>query len=255
MIYISQLLETPRLIKILEEYAIGLEVISFSIGYVLDDLETSIKHYQKAFLELPLGTPLTFHGPFLDLLPGSCDAKVQALVKERFEAAYEAALSFGVNQMIFHTGYMPNTYPDQYWLQNVIDFWRAFLKDKPDDFTVYIENVLDLDWKLMQRLIDEINHPSLKICLDVGHVHAYSPYPIEEWIEALGERIGYVHLHNNDKSRDAHGGLLEGTIPMKMILKLLKEKAPHAHWSLEVSDEQALRASLDWLVHNKLMSK
>ena len=148
---------------------------------------------------------------------------------------------------------MPNTYIDQYWLENVISFWRTFLEDKLENCTFYIENVLDLDWRLMNQLIDEINHPHFKVCLDVGHVHAYSKYKVEEWIEGLGERIGYVHLHNNDSSRDAHGGLFEGTIPMETILKVLKEKAPHAHWSLEISDEDALRDSLEWLVANKFI--
>ncbi|MEF9958699.1 MAG: sugar phosphate isomerase/epimerase family protein [Niameybacter sp.] len=253
MLYISQLLETHRLVPLLEAYPIGLEVISFSIGFVLDDVEASIDHYQKEFSALSQETPLTFHGPFLDLLPGTCDKKVRELARTRFEAGYQAAKTFGVKHMIFHTGYMPNTYPDVYWLENVIHFWQDFLKDKLEDCTFYVENVLDLDWQLLHQLIDAIDHPHFKVCLDVGHVKAYSRRSVNEWIQGLGDRIGYVHLHNNDGSRDAHAGLLNGTIPMKDVLSQLRVTAPDAHWSLEVSDEVELKRSIEWLMEQKLI--
>ena len=245
MLYISQLFETPKLKELVETYDIGLEVISFSISFVLDELEKSIEYYKKDFQSFK--APLTFHGPFLDLLPGSCDEKVKQLTKERFEAGYKAAKAFGVREMIFHTGYIPNTYPDQYWLENVTNFWREFLEDKVDHCTFYIENVLDLDWKLIKILVDNINHPHFKVCLDVGHINAYGIAPVEEWIKGLGKRIGYVHLHNNDGTRDAHDGLLEGNLPMEHILSLLKTYAPKASWSLEISDESKLLQSLEWL--------
>lgn len=253
IIYISQLLETPKLKEIVETYNIGLEVISFSIGFILDELEQSINYYKKDFQTLEV--PLTFHGPFLDLLPGSCDKKVKQLTRERFEAAYKAALDFGVSEMIFHTGYMPNTYPDQYWLENVISFWKEFLEGKIDKCTFYIENVLDLDWKLLKEIIDQIDHPNFKVCLDIGHINVYSKVPVEEWIKGLGDRIGYVHLHNNDGTKDAHDGLLNGSLPMKHILSMLKVYAPKASWSLEISDEYKLIQSLDWLQELNYLQK
>ena len=47
MIYFSQLLETDKIEKLLKRYPVGLEVISFGIGEVLDDLEHSISYYQR----------------------------------------------------------------------------------------------------------------------------------------------------------------------------------------------------------------
>ncbi len=247
MIYISQLLELKELYQLMAEYPVGLEVISFSIGSVLDELEDSINYYEKELGGLRGGVPLTFHGPFLDLFPGSCDERVKNLARERFEASYKAAQAFGVRQMIFHTGYIPNYYPDQYWLLNTIEFWRDFLNDKLETHTFYIENVLDPDWELLKQIVDQINHPHFKVCLDVGHVNVYSQKDVSEWIKVLGERIGYVHLHNNDGTKDSHNGLQKGTLPMREILRLLKRYAPNAHLSLEIGNERELRDSLAWL--------
>lgn len=252
MLYISQLLETNKIEELVEKYPIGLEVISFSIGYILDDVEQSIAKYEKEFKQIKGKVDLTFHGPFLDLFPGSCDTRVSALAMERFEEGYKAAKAFGATQMVFHTGYIPDTYPDVYWLENTIKFWREFLEGKIEHTTFYVENVLDRDYKLIKQLVEAIDHPHFKICLDIGHVHAYSNIPLKEWIEALGEHIGYVHLHNNDGTRDEHRGLLQGTIPIEEIIGLLKEKAPKAHWSLEVSNEEELVESIEWLVGKNL---
>lgn len=247
MIYISQLLEQEKLLQIISTYPVGLEVISFSIGSILDKLETSINYYERELSNIKEEVPLTFHGPFLDLFPGSCDERVRQLAKERFEASYKASQSFNVHQMIFHTSYIPNYYPDQYWLENIMQFWEEFLEDKLETHIFYIENVLDSHWEMLKQLIDHINHPHFKVCLDIGHVNVYSQKNVLDWIEALGERIGYVHLHNNDGIKDSHRGLLEGTLPIKEILTSLKRYTPNAIWSLEIGDEKELRDSLEWL--------
>ena len=248
MIYFSQLLETDKIEKLLKKYAVGLEVISFGIGDVLDDVEQSISYYQKEFAAFKDHTSLTFHGPFLDLQPGSYDGKVRSLTKERFTASYKAAQAFGSNEMIFHTGYVPNICIDKYWLENVVVFWKEFLEDKSKECMFYIENVLDTDWELLREMIDRVNATNFKACLDIGHVNAYSHKTVEEWIKALGNRIGYVHLHNNDGTRDAHQGLKNGNLPIEPILEQLKAHAPDAKWSLEIADEKMLEESLQWLI-------
>lgn len=250
MIYFSQLLETKQIEKLLKRYPVGLEVISFSIWEVLDNLEHSISYYQKEFAAFKDNTSLTFHGPFLDLQPGSCDEKIRSLTKERFNASYQAAQAFGSKDMIFHIGYLPNVYIEKYWLDNVVVFWKEFLEDKSKECMFYIENVLDTDWELLKEIIDRVNRPNFKACLDIGHVNAYSYKTVEEWIKALGERIGYVHLHNNDGTRDSHQGLEHGTLPIQTILQQLKHYAPHAKWSLEIGDEKMLEESLKYVTEN-----
>lgn len=254
MLYISQLLETKRLVPILKQYPVGLEIISFSIGTVLDDLEYYLSYYQEDFSTFKEKVPMVFHGPFLDLAPGSCDSRVLALTKERFENAFKAGKAFNVQQFVFHTGYIPRTYPIQYWLENAIHFWKDFTKDKLEDNYFYIENVLDEDCHIVKVLVDAINHPHFLVCLDIGHIHAHTASYVENWIETLGTRIGHVHLHNNDGVEDTHRGLLKGNLPIENILEKIKEASPKANWSLEIGDEKELVESLEWLQSKQFLA-
>ena len=89
--------------------------------------------------------------------------------------------------------------------------------------------------------IDSVNDPRLKVCLDIGHAHANSNMSVEEWITTLGDRIGYLHLHNNHGKvlgrpsylNDEHLGLDMGTMDIAKVLSLLEEYCPNAVWNIE----------------------
>jgi len=50
-------------------------------------------------------------------------------------------------------------------------------------------------------------HPTLGLCLDLGHAHLLErARAVEEYVEALGPRIGAVHVYNTTRARyDEHG--------------------------------------------------
>ena len=89
--------------------------------------------------------------------------------------------------------------------------------------------------------IDSVNDARLKVCLDIGHAHANSNMSVEDWITSLGERIGYLHLHNNHGKvqgrpsymNDEHLGLADGTMDIVNILNLLEKNCPEAIWNIE----------------------
>ena len=74
---------------------------------------------------------------------------------------------------------------------------ETFLKDKDDSITICIENQFELDSDMLIQIIDGVSDDRLKVCLDIGHAHANSIMPVEIWIETLGNRTAYYHLHNN----------------------------------------------------------
>ena len=88
------------------------------------------------------------------------------------------------------------------------------------------------------------------MCLDVGHVNAYSEIPASEWLKVCAGEVRHFHLHNNDGSGDVHGGLDQGTIPMKELLAMAKELCPAATFTLELMDA---RPSAVWLTENGLL--
>ena len=72
--------------------------------------------------------------------------------------------------MVVHTGYEPLMYFKEWHLQRSVEFWRTYMEDK-GDFQIYIENVFDDEPLMMKNLIDALDDPRIKVCMDVGHAN------------------------------------------------------------------------------------
>ena len=59
------------------------------------------------------------------------------------------------------------------------------------------------------KFLEAIGHPNLYLLLDLGHLQISNEDPVEV-IECAGERLGYVHLDDNDGKGDLHLPLLQG---------------------------------------------
>ncbi len=73
-----------------------------------------------------------------------------------------------------------------------------------------------------------------------------------QWIKSLGNRIGYVHLHDNHGEHDEHLGLGEGNIPMQDVCQALEECSPDAIWAIEAEGDGILQ-SLEWLDKHEIL--
>lgn len=227
--------------ELCRRYGLGIEVQSFYDPTV--DVEELKKRYRDTFTKVSGGRSL--HAPFFELNLGTKMKGVRETTMEMFNFAYDIAKELGCTEVIVHNGYIPGTSWYAGWVNRSVEFWREFFADKDDSITMCIENQFESDSELMKMEIDAVNDPRLKICLDIGHVNANTSVPVEEWIEDLGERIGYLHLHNNHgkhtvrgyNSDDEHLGLANGTMDIEKVLALLEEKCPNAVWALEPKDD------------------
>ena len=59
------------------------------------------------------------------------------------------------------------------------------------------------------KFIKEVNHPNLYLLFDIGHAQISKEDPAEVLPEA-GDRLGYVHLDDNDGKEDLHLSLTDG---------------------------------------------
>ena len=224
------------IVRLCSRYEFGIE-----IQYFLDPDQVAVHQRTLGALE-----PRALHGPFGDLCAGSYDPKIREVTRDRFELAYRFARELNSPDIILHHGYVPGTSAPQNWLRRCVDFWQDFLQDKEDGYRFHIENMLERDAVLLSDVIDGIGDARVDVCLDVGHCQCNSREPPMRWIERLGPRIGWVHLHNNHGEADEHLALGEGTIPMDEVCSALLEHAPTAAWSLEALDEK-IPASIEWL--------
>ena len=78
--------------------------------------------------------------------------------------------------------------------------------------------------------------------------NVYSKVDIEDWIKSFGQYMKHMHIHNNYGDEDSHFAINKGTMDVISILNKLKDK--DITISLEITDVNELRDSLDILYKN-----
>ncbi|MEG2656830.1 MAG: TIM barrel protein [Clostridium sp.] len=222
--------ESDKVFELAKEFNLGIEIQGFMQPYMITNMLETINNTKIKLTDIK---KCSLHGPFIDLFPGSKDPEIIKVVKKRFSQAYNTTKILNAKHLILHAGYVPKSYfPDQ-WLKTSIDFWIDFSSQLDDDIEIHIENVCEDDYLLLSKLIEAVDNPRFTACLDIGHVNVNSSKSLETWIKGLNNKIGYVHLHNNDGASDGHYGLCRGNINIYNTLELLQIYAPDAKWSLE----------------------
>lgn len=230
-----------RVYNLCEQNKLGLEIQGFYNPALIGTQESNrlLNEYKESLINFKGGKSL--HAPFWDLNLGSKNAAVREATMKAFNYAYEVAKELGCTEIVVHNGFVPNTSFYEGWVRNATAFWKDFFSDKDDSITMMIENQCEEDSEVLKMEIDSVNDSRLKVCLDIGHAHANSNMKVEDWITSLGERIGYLHLHNNHGKvsgrpsylNDEHLGLDMGTMNIKNVLELLELNCPDAIWNIE----------------------
>lgn len=233
--------DVSSVLSLLEKNSLGVEIQGFYNPSLIDTAESDelLLQYKETLKNFKYGKSL--HAPFWDLNLGSKNPMVKEATMKAFNYAYKVAKEIGCTEVVVHNGFVPNTSFYEGWVKNALVFWNEFFSDKDDSITMMIENQCEEDSTVLKMEIDAVNDPRLKVCLDIGHAHANSNMCVEDWIISLGERIGYLHLHNNHGKQvgvpsyknDEHLGLEDGTMDIEKVLALLEKHSPNAIWNVE----------------------
>lgn len=195
------------------------------------------------------------HGPFTEIIPAAIDARARDFAKKRLDECFEVCHAIGSKDMVVHTGYIPFMYFKSWQAEKGAMFWQDFMKDKPADFRIHVENVLDDEPFMIADMMKQIDDPRIGVCLDVGHAEAagHSTIAIEEWIRVLGPWLTHFHIHNNHGDRDAHGPLDEGILDFHSIFDTIKQHCkPDVTFTIE---SRNCAASVDWLVNEGYLER
>jgi sugar phosphate isomerase/epimerase len=237
----------PMLLENLETIlAMGLQPELYFSGLTLDRL--SGKDVEKAARKLEEeDTPVTFHGPFMDLSPGSVDEKIRQVTAFRFNQVMELASPFRPRSIVFHAGYDRWRYDgdEAPWLENSLLTWRPFV-ERAEALSVRLalENVYEENPSILRRLLEAIGSPYLGFCLDAGHGYIFSQVPLRQWVEVLGPWLIEVHLHDNHRGADEHLPLGLGEIDFPGIFASLQGKNLQPIYTLEPHLQEHLEPSL-----------
>lgn len=118
--------------------------------------------------------------------------------------------------------------------------------------TLVLENMNRLDSEIdyfgvtaadVIAVLDAIDSPALRACADLGHAHLL-PGGIDDFVTALGTRIDYVQLTDNDGSLDRHLPLGAGTMDLTTIVAALDAVDYSGPVVAELDDESDRRASV-----------
>ena len=235
--------ELEDAVALCEAEDLGLEVTAFAFGDSLDEgLGDRIQRHIEALDGL---TPLSSHGPFLDLFATSPDPRIVEVCQDRHARALEASIAVGASVYVAHLNSIPlirnRSYVDRF-VDRVVDFWLPFADEaRRGGVTIVLENLWEEGPELQKSVARTADHQSLKASFDNGHALVFSERPASEWIEVLGADLHHCHLRDNDGSADQHLPVGRGIERWDRLFAALDASAPEALVVLE-SDRVARNA-------------
>ena len=213
-------------IEVAKEYGLGIEYNHTCISECLDvEYREKLLDDMRNDFEKVGHKDAVLHGPFTEIIPAGIDYRARQMGKSRLDEAFQVCNSLGVKKMVVHNGWVPFMYFKEWQAEKGAQFWQDFMKDKPKDFFIYVENVLEDEPYMLKSFMENISDSRIKLCLDIGHANATtaSDLPIEKWIEVLGPYIGHFHLHNNDGTGDLHGDFENGSMDMNSVFDAIQK--------------------------------
>ena len=196
-IYLSTI--APDAVRIAGEYGLGLEIAEYCTAWNMDEKFDSVDKVVRRKLNGLAGSLL--HAPYNELFPCAIDKKARALAADRYRQAIELAKQYDSSKVIIHGGYNPWIYFPVWYVEQSVVFWKEFLKEDPG-VEIVLENVLETEPQWLLDIVKGVDNPKLRLCLDVGHVNAYSKIPVMNWLEEWVPYLSHFHIHNNDGSMD-----------------------------------------------------
>ena len=158
-------------VRVAKEYGVNLEIAEYCTAWNMDKKFAGVDGVVKKKLE---GIPAsTLHAPYNELFPCAIDPKARELAAERYRQAIGLSKRYGSSKVIIHGGYNPWIYFPVWYIEQSIQFWKEFLAEDPG-VEILLENVLETEPGWLLDIVKGVDDPRLRLCLDIGHVNAYS---------------------------------------------------------------------------------
>jgi sugar phosphate isomerase/epimerase len=166
-------------------------------------------------------------------IPVLADAELNVL-----RAEVVLCKTLGIKEMIFHlkAGRLTGSEIDA--VRSVLDFSKEF----------GVEMIFESNYAFVAEetlaILDEF--PGLNYNLDLGHLNIAIGedtlgMSVEDFISRVGDRLVYVHAHNNDGIKDTHSSLANGTLDWRKIFGLLD----FSHIRKVIAEVWGLKARLE----------
>lgn len=220
------------------DYGINPEI--YMDGEFLDFFDPDeLVHIREGFEKK--GLSITMHGPYMELNPGSLDESIRRNAEYKYELALKAASFLRPKTIVLHGGYHEKKFRGnvELWIEQSMKTWPRFVKEAERlGVVIAVEHIFEKDPYPLKALIEKINSPFFRACIDTGHLNVFSNGNTEEWLRELGPYLAEVHLHDNDGTHDEHLPLGDGRINFRLFFMLLKKYAQDPVYTIEPHGEQ-----------------
>ena len=174
------------------------------------------------------------HAPFSRFKLGEENADHNRMIYYSVLRSVEIAAELGAPIIVVHPSVIcPHLSKDDRFNMNMEFYSRVIARAKPLGVTVAIENMwgrhkdfrdrivksVCSDADEMIKYIDALS-PDAIACLDVGHCGLVGE-AADDMALKLGERLGAIHIHDNDFVRDLHTAPFVGKMNFAAITKAL----------------------------------
>jgi sugar phosphate isomerase/epimerase len=206
------------------------EAVSKHFGHweIFSEARHSVDLWSERFLEARGGYDMTYsvHAPICDVNIASLSDRLrEAAILEMFVAMDHAA-AMGARTVTVHPGL--RSFAVEGVEARSAELARLSLKTISRAAAQYgvavaVENMPQVP-VMLGRTPEElgalVDGTDVGICFDIGHANTAGC--IDGFLDAFGDRIANVHIHDNDGDRDAHLAIGEGSIDFAKALSRLK---------------------------------
>ena len=252
-IYITSKISSDfdKVIKIAEENSINIEIGGLlNAGFDEKTLFKTVDLYVGKLRNF--GGKISIHGCSGDLSTVSKDPEIKKISIQRYQTSFDVAKKLKASTVVFHSNFVPFGRSREHYVKKLItkniEFWSEFIKQFEEaKITAVIENVYDPTPEVINRIVEGVNSPYLKACLDTGHANLISKMSASEWIRASEKHIHHIHAHNNHKAYDEHNGFFDGDIDFEQVFNTIKSLKINPDIVVEVFDQKQAILSAQYL--------
>ena len=229
---------------------LGVEVMTFAFPDVLDGhWQQTVQSYKRILHKVP--GPIALHGPFMDMAPGSPDSRINAVCRTRYQHAIHIAAELNAKKIVFHANFIAAIHNLAYrtdWHKRNVDFWRVIADyAQQRNVLIAVENMWEFDPALIGDILQEVNHPYCRACLDIGHARLYGPdHNFDTWLTTFQPWLEHVHINNTHGKLDTHNALDDGIIDYHATLNRLRQLDVPPTITLEMYDVEKMEDSLSF---------
>jgi sugar phosphate isomerase/epimerase len=234
------------------EHNLDVEVMMYDTAWVRNFPRSEVETMGKLLEERAIN--VSVHGPLFDLNPGSQDTIIRDYTKFNFMRALNISSLLKATIVVFHLGFNPLISSDyrKDWLHTSLKTFRPVVNHaKRRGIIIAIENMFLSTPDLLRQVIESIDSPNMRVCLDVGHVNVYSTVPLSKWINTLGEYIVKIHINDNDAQDDLHLAFGEGNVNFSEAYRLIRSKGINPQMTLEMTPDK-LAKTLEYIASQNL---